>query len=176
MMGRVSALACLALTGALALAAPALPQDVTAPCRLCTTNPKVEEAPAKPVQLDVQASLDFDRLILGGAGDGSAEIRPDGSRIARGSVAAMTARAMVGEVVIRGEPGRQVRVDLPNSIELHGFSGGTIRVESIRSDLPSDPRLDSNGRLNFRFGGVVQVSGNADGEFRGNARIDVEYF
>ena len=175
-MGRAFALACLALTGALAVAAPASPQDVTAPCRLCTVDPKVEEATAKPVELDVAASLDFDRLILAGAGEGSAEIRPDGSRIAHGSVTAMTARAMVGEVVIRGEPGRQVRIDLPSSIELHGFSGGMIRVESIRSDLPPDPRLDSNGRLNFRFGGVVRVSGNADGEFRGNARIDVEYF
>lgn len=160
----------------MAIAAPALPQDVTAPCRLCSPDEKSDAKPANPVRLEVEASLDFDRLILSGAGEGSAELRPDGSRLATGSVTAMTARAMVGEVMIRGEPGRQVRIDLPASIDLHGFSGGTIRVESIRSDLPPDPRLDSSGRLNFRFGGVVRLSGNADGDFRGNARINVEYF
>ena len=176
MTGRGLALACLAWIGATVLAAPALPQDVTAPCRLCLNDPPVEAKPAQPVRLDIEASLDFDRLILAGAGEGSAELRPDGSRLASGSVTAMTARAMVGEVVIRGEPGRQVRIDLPSAIELYGLSGGTIRVESIRSDLPPDPRLDPNGRLNFRFGGVVRLSGSVDGDFRGNARINVEYY
>lgn len=177
MTGRSLALFCLALVGALALGAPALPQDVTAPCRLCAPGDEASEAkPTDPVQLDVAAKLDFDRLILAGAGEGSAELGPDGARRVSGSVTAISARAMVGEVVIRGEPGRQVRVDLPNSIELFGFNGGTIRVESIRSDLPPNPRLDANGRLTFRFGGIVRISGDTDGEFRGDARINVEYF
>ena len=77
---------------------------------------------------------------------------------------------------VRGEPGREVRVELPPSIELSGFNGGSIRLESIQSDLPPMPRLDSNGRLTFRFGGIVHVSGDADGEFRGDARIEVDYF
>ncbi|MFL6737971.1 MAG: DUF4402 domain-containing protein [Sphingomicrobium sp.] len=177
MKGSHLAHACIALAGAMAFAAPALPQDVTAPCQLCSPDERLaEEKPAKPVTLDVEAKLDFDRLILAGAGDGSAELGADGSRRVSGSVTAISARAMVGEVAIRGEPGRQVRVDLPGSIELYGFNGGTIRVESIRSDLPAAPRLDSNGRLSFRFGGIVRLSGNSDGEFRGDARINVEYF
>jgi hypothetical protein len=64
---------------------------------------------------------------------------------------------------------------LPDSIELHGLAGGSIELESIRSDLPSLPRLDSNGSLRFRFGGAVRIIGDADGEFRGSIPLDVEY-
>jgi len=177
-MGRSPALlANFALLCATGLAAPALPQDVAAPCRLCTPAGTPDQVtPAEPVRLEVEASLNFDRLVLAGTGEGTAELSPDGSRIIGGSVTAISARAVVGEVVVRGEPGRQLRVELPHSIDLTGFNGGSIRVESIRSDLPAAPRLDSHGELNFRFGGIIRVSGDTDGEFRGNARINVEYF
>ena len=128
------------------------------------------------MELDVDARLDFDRLILHGDGEGRAELGADGSRLVSGSVAAITARAMAGEVSIRGEPGRQLRIELPRDIELQGFNGGSIRLESIKSDLPPVPRLDANGRLSFRFGGTVRVQGNSDGEFRGDVRVRVEYF
>ena len=83
---------------------------------------------------------------------------------------------MVGEVVIRGEPGRLVRIELPGRIELFGLTGGAIRLESIRSDLPPAPRLDSAmAELSFRFGGSLRVSGDVDGEFRGDVPIDVDY-
>ena len=129
-----------------------------------------------PVSLDVEASLDFDRLILAGAGEGSAELSPDGARAVTGSITAIGARAMVGEVVIKGEPGRIVRVALPDRIELYSFAGGAIQLESIRSDLPPMARLDGEGRLSFQFGGILRVSGDLDGEFRGDIPIDVEYF
>lgn len=171
MTGRFVVLVALAL-----LAAPASSQDATAPCRLCDSSASAEEKPAEPVSLDVEASLDFDRLILAGKGEGSAELSPDGGRSVSGSITAIGARAMVGEVTVRGEPGRIVRVSLPDSIELYGLAGGSIRLESIRSDLPSMPRLDGEGRLSFRFGGILRVSGDLDGEFRGDVPIDVEYF
>lgn len=177
-MGRYPALlAVLALLGATGAVAPAPAQDVAAPCRLCSpVDGTVGNQSAEPVQLAVEARLDFDQLILAGSGEGSAELGPDGSRIVRGSVTSISARAMAGEVSIRGEPGREVRIELPGHIELLGFNGGSIRLESIRSDLPPAPRLDSNGRLTFRFGGVVRVSGDTDGEFRGDVRVNVEYF
>ena len=172
MIGRFVVLVAIAL-----IAAPAFPQDANAPCRLCDSsaanNP---EKPATPVSLDVETSLDFDRLILTGGGDGSAELSPDGERSVTGSITAISARAMVGEVTIRGEPGRMVRVTLPERIELFGLAGGSIRLESIRSDLSPMPRLDGEGRLSFRFGGILRVSGDLDGEFRGDVPIDVEYF
>lgn len=175
-MARSHALAVLALSGAMGLAAPAVPQDVTAPCRLCDKpSQAAEDAPAIPISLDVQVDLDFDQLIIGGAGDGSAELTPEGARIASGSISSIGARAMVAEVVIRGEPGRQVEVVLPRSVELSGYSGGVIRVEQLRSDLPQLPRLDSSGRLKFRIGGVLHVSGDVSGDFRGNLPIEVDY-
>jgi hypothetical protein len=177
MLGRCPLLACLALIGASAFATPAPSQDVVVPCSLCEPEEAAEaDRPAEPVRLQVEASLDFDRLILGEGGNGSAELGPDGSRVVSGSVTAISSRAMVGEVTIRGEPGRLVRIDLPSSAELFGFNGGSIRLESIRSDLPPMPRLDGNGRLSFRFGGVVRVTGDVDGEYRGDVRVEVEYF
>lgn len=177
MLGRRAFIACLAMTGAFAIATPALPQDVQAPCRLCVSTALTGvEKPATPISLDVEASLDFDQLILAGTGSGTAELGPDGSRSVTGTVTALSARAMVGEVMIRGEPGRTLRVDLPRNIELFGFNGGSIQIDSIRSDLPAAPRLDSNGKLSFRFGGVIRIAGDTDGQFRGDVRIDVEYF
>jgi hypothetical protein len=177
MLGRKAFIACLAMIGAMGTATPALPQDVQTPCRLCgATSLSIEEKPASPIMLDVDASLDFDQLILTGTGSGTAELRPDGTRSVTGTVTALSARAMVGEVTVRGEPGRMLRVDLPRNIELYGFNGGSIQIDSIRSDLPAAPRLDSNGRLSFRFGGVIRVAGDTDGQFRGDVRIDVDYF
>jgi hypothetical protein len=176
MTGRFPAQILLALTGAIGIAAPALPQDVTAPCSLCApAPPTTADPPATPVKLDVEVNLDFDRLVLDGSGDGSAELRPDGGSNVSGSITSIGARAMVGEVIIRGEPGRLVRIELPRRIELQGFSGGAIRLESIRSDLPQMPRLDSNGRLKFRLGGVLRLTGDVSGEFRGDVTIDVDY-
>ncbi|MCL6741622.1 DUF4402 domain-containing protein [Sphingomonas sp. RB56-2] len=166
----------LALLGVLGLAAPAMPQDVRVPCSLCTPNSELpDDKPANPVKLDVEVNLDFDRLVLTGVGDGSAELGPDGARNATGSITAISARAMVGEVMIRGEPDRYVRIELPRQIELHGYSGGVIRLESLRSDLPQMPRLDGTGRLKFRVGGVLHVTGDLSGAFRGDVPIDVDY-
>jgi hypothetical protein len=177
MLGRKTALSSLALAGALGIAAPAMTQDVTAPCVLCgTAGETAEGKPATPVTLNVETRLDFGQIILASSGQGSAQLDPNGARSVSGSVAAISARAMLGEVVIRGEPGRLVRIDLPDHIDLFGLNGGSIRLDSIRSDLPQMPRLDGSGRLSFRFGGSVRVSGDLDGEFRGDVPIDVEYF
>ena len=176
MTGRIHAHFVLALIGALGLAAPAMPQDVTAPCSLCAPAPAAaDDKPATPVKLDVEVNLDFDRLVLAGGGDGSAELGPDGVRNVSGSITAIGARAMVGEVVIRGEPGRYVRIELPRRIELQGISGGVIRLDSLRSDLPRMPRLDGNGRLKFRLGGMLHLTGDVSGAFRGDVTIDVDY-
>ena len=177
MTGRTSALITLAALAVMGSAASAQSPDVSAPCRLCETGASdgVTALP-RPVTLDVQTSLDFDRLILAGSGEGSAELGPDGSRNVTGSVAAIGARAMVGLVVIRGEPGRLVRIALPDRIELVGLSGGTIMVDTIRSDLPGMPRLGLDGSLSFRFGGILHLSGELDGEFRGDVPIEVDYF
>jgi hypothetical protein len=82
---------------------------------------------------------------------------------------------MVGSAVIQGEAGRAVRIDLPRRIELHSISGGRIVIEDIVSDLPLVARLDARGSLGFRFGGRLRVSGDAEGDYRGDVPITVEY-
>lgn len=177
MTGRTSALITLAALAAMGSAAPAQSPDVSAPCRLCEKSVSDDGTAApSPVTLDVQTSLDFDRLILAGGGEGSAELGPDGSRSVTGSISAISARAMVGNVVIRGEPGRLVRIALPDRIELVGLSGGTITLDTIRSDLPGMPGLGADGSLSFRFGGILRLSGELDGEFRGDVPIEVDYY
>ena len=82
---------------------------------------------------------------------------------------------MVGTVIVRGEPDRIVRVELPPQIDLYSLSGGQITFDDVSSDLPALPRLDSAGRLTFRFGGRLRVTGESDGEYRGDLPIIVEY-
>ena len=166
----------LALTLAAAVAAALPTGAAVAQCRLCdkpsTTRPDPENG--GDVQLQIESNLNFDRLILDGQGDGAVVIRPDGTSEAQGKIA-LGPRAMVGTASVHGEPGRLVRVDLPNRIELYSLSGGTITVDDLTSDLPSLPRLDTAGNLTFRFGGRVRITGDADGEYRGDLPITVEY-
>ena len=169
MIGRI---ALLILLAAAAISPPALAQ-----CRLCDTptTARDEAASGQDVRLEIETSLSFDRLILYGAGTGSAVIRPDGSTSAQGSVSNIGPRAMVGSAVVHGQPGRAVRVELPQRILLHSIGGGQISVDDVVSDLPSIPRLDNSGALTFRFGGRLTVTGDADGEYRGDLPITVEY-
>ena len=162
---------CLLLTPAAASAGPG-------DCRLCTDEASLTgdtADKAKPVALEVRTSLDFDRVILTGPAGGKARLSPDGDRQTEGAITSLTGRAMTGEVVIRGEPGRQVRVDLPQRIELYGFAGGALAITRVTSDLPLLPRLDSEGVLRFRFGGELFISGDAEGEYRGDVPITVDY-
>ncbi len=152
-------------------------RPATAQCRLCDTPTTVRDDPTQSgdVRIEIESSLNFDRLIMYGAGQGAAVIRPNGSTAAEGAVTGVSPRAMVGTAVVHGESGRAIRVDLPRQIELYSLSGGRITVEDVESDLPSVPRLDSSGNLTFRFGGRVRITGDADGEYRGDLPITVEY-
>ena len=94
-MGRTSTLVAAALIAAGTAVAPA---TGAAQCRLCEspdTGPAAND-PHGRIDLEIQTSLDFDKLILTGLGEGSATIRPDGSREVSGIVAAISGRAMVG--------------------------------------------------------------------------------
>lgn len=165
-----ASLLCLLLSPSAALADPV-------DCRLCGDGGTLTGDPgkAKPVALEVRTSLDFDRVVLTGPAGGTARLSPDGSRQTAGALTALTGRAMVGEVVIRGEPGRQVRVDLPQRIELYGFGGGALAITRVTSDLPIVPRLDGEGLLRIRFGGELFISGDAEGDYRGDVPITVDY-
>ncbi|MDQ3246067.1 MAG: DUF4402 domain-containing protein [Pseudomonadota bacterium] len=172
MPGRIAAVALGLSAVVLAAAAPERAQ-----CRLCERTAASEDRDAAkgPISLEIEASLDFDRLILLSEGEGTATLLPDGSRSVSGVIGAIGGRAMVGRVSVRGEPGRAVRIDLPRRIELHSLSGARIVIDGLVSDLSSMPRLDGGGGLSFRFGGRLRVQGDAEGEYRGDVPITVEY-
>jgi hypothetical protein len=159
----------------LCLALPATP--AAAQCRLCPEGAGLtaEQAPAAPIKLELETSLDFDQLVLTGAAGGTVRLGTDGSRTTSGAVGALSPRAMFGELLIRGEAGRSVRVSLPERIELFGSGGGTLVIHKLTTDLPALPRLDSEGRLRLRFGGELSVSGGAEGDYRGDIAIAVDY-
>jgi len=150
-------------------------------CRLCDTPAGGADERAiggrgeGPVTLEIATSLDFDRLILLGSGEGSATLLPDGTRSVSGAIGDIGGRAMVGSAIIHGEAGRAVRIELPRRIELFSLSGGRILIEDIISDAQGSARLNGSGILEFRFGGRLRVSGEADGEYRGDVPITVEY-
>ena len=160
------------LAAGLAAATPAWSQ-----CRLCDTP--VTTAPAETragdVDLRIDTNLNFDRLVLSGMGQGAATIRPDGANGAEGAVLEIGPRATVGTVVVHGEANRPLSVDMPHRIELYSTSGGRISLVDVVTDLPASPRLDAAGNLSFRFGGRLIVSGDDEGQYRGDLTINVEY-
>src|SRR5438309_3531361 len=173
-MGRIEPFVIAFVVTGIALA---LPAPAHAQCRLCgqpSTQMPVDSVDGD-VQLSVETALDFDRLIFSGSGVGAATFRPDGSSAAEGIVTAVGPRATVGTVLVHGEPGRALRVEVPHRIELYSVSGGRVTLEQVTTDLPPMPRLDSAGNLSFRFGGPLLVTGDTDGQFRGELPITVEY-
>ncbi len=158
-------------------AAAAAPWPAAAQCRLCETptTTNTENTVAQDVQLDVETSLDFDRLILSAASEGAAGIRPDGSGWATGSVASVGPRARFATVVVRGEAGRTLRIDVPRRIDLYSLSGGRITFDDVVTDAAELPRLDSAGNLTFHIGGRLRFMGNEEGDYRGDLPVTVEY-
>jgi hypothetical protein len=160
----------------LALLVSAAP--LSAQCRLCaqaSVGDRTETPPPGDVELQIETSLNFDRLILSGSGPGAVTIRPDGSSGVEGSILQAGPRAMVGTVLVHGIANRALRVDMPRRIDLFSVGGGRITLDDIRSDLPGGPRLDAAGNLSFRFGGRLIVTGDSDGPYRGDLPITVEY-
>ncbi len=147
------------------------------PCRLCSAaaDPTPNARPAVPLRLRVESRLDFDKIVFEGQGAASLILSPGGITRFSGAATAAGARAMPGTVLVRGEPGRAVRVDLPGQVQLFGAGTGSIRIDSLVTDLPSFPRLGDDGTLSFRFGGDLRLSGNSDGAYHGTIDIIVEY-
>jgi hypothetical protein len=120
-----------------AAAAAAGLTPASAQCRLCDTpTTALSQSPdGDGIELDIQTTLDFDRLILSGSGQGAAVIRPDGSSSAQGALTQVSARAMVGSASVHGTPGRAVRVELPRRIDLYSLGGGRITVDDVATFL-----------------------------------------
>src|SRR3982750_551321 len=78
----------------------------SAQCRLCdqpATAHGQDGSAGGDVELRIESTLTFDRLIIAGTGYGAATIRPDGSNGTEGSVIQLGPRAMVGTVLVHGD-------------------------------------------------------------------------
>lgn len=174
----IVALAAAGLATPVALPTAAWAQEsIRAPCRLCGSASAGEngKAPPTPLRLEVQTRLEFDKVVFGGTGQALVTMSPDGVTRMTGAASATGARAMPGSVLIRGEPGHPVRVDLPHQVQLFGEGNGAIQIDSIVTDLPPFPRIGDDGTLSFRFGGDLRISGDGDGAYHGSVDIIVEY-
>ena len=146
-------------------------------CPMCGITPGDSAASndVAPLEIEIETTLDFDRVIVGGNGAGAVRLLPDGSAAASGGAETPGGRARIGRVIIRGEPNRAIYVDFPKSVELIGMKGTMVTVTALVTDLPDNPRLDSRGELAVDFGGELEVRGDVDGDFRGNLLVRADY-
>jgi len=148
-------------------------------CRLCKASDEVKSTEIGreiPVTIEITTKLDFSRAALSGSGGGAIELDPQsGSRRVDGGMVDLGGSALAGTAVIRGEPGRPVRIDMPTQARMTSSTGGVVEITGLRTSLTAHPRLDQSGRLEFSFGGRLVVSGNASGTFRARIPITAQY-
>ena len=143
-------------------------------CAISTSA--AQAADEVPLQVEIRTQLDFSKAASGGSDGGRISIDPNsGSRQVVGDVVDLGGSALAGSAVITGEPGRSIRVDLPMSIRMSGSSGGAIEIRNLRTNLPPNAKLDGFGRLEFSFGGDLEIKGSVAGTFRGRIPITAEY-
>ena len=160
--------------GLLFASAPA----VQARCLLCAQDGAAGGAARQagiPLRVEVETRLDMGRVAVGAMG-GEVEVDPvSGARRVRGDIVDLGGFALTGVVTVHGEPGAEVRVILPASVDLEGGHGRTARITGLVTDLSAAPRLGPDGRLRFRFGGRLRIAALDDGDYRGRIPVTVEY-
>jgi hypothetical protein len=152
----------------------ALPGSGDAQCRLCAAPDAQVKTATRPLNIDIETSLDLGRAADTGRGGSIALDERTGARQVAG-LADLGGFAIKGRVRLTGEPFRHVRVSLPAGIRLISPDGSTADAVDLRTDLPPDPMLDANGTLSFAFGGRLVVQGYASGDFRGRIPIVADY-
>lgn len=162
-----------AFVAALGASAPAAADG----CVLCGITPgeTPPDSGPRPLEVEFESTLNFDRVIVAGSGAGIAIVKPDGASLTSGAIESLGGKTMVGRLVIRGDAGRAILIDFPPRLDLTSMNGGTLVVESVVTDLPPSPSLDQNGQLIVNFGGELKVEGGVDGDFRGNLLIRADY-
>ena len=149
-----------------------------AQCLLCApTGVSAANARADaPLAVEIGSGLDFDRVAVSAPAGGSVSIDPvSRSRSVQGALSNLGGLVMTGSATVRGEPGRAVRIALPDQVMLRSVAGTNARISRLVTDLPRAPRLGPDGTLRFSFGGSLDVAGDADGDFRGRIAITVDY-
>jgi hypothetical protein len=85
--------------------------------------------------------------------------------------------AVQGRAIIRGTPLKAIRVNFPANVVMRDPAGGQAELRDFVTDLSQLPRLDSGGRLEFRFTGTLytDVALAVGGNLRGRVPIQVDY-
>lgn len=128
-----------------------------------------------PLRIEVVTKLSFSRIALTGRGGGLVSLNPSGASDLSGDAVPLGGYPEAGSVLLTGQPGRTVRVDMPAQITMRSSTGGQIAIRDIQTTLGPSPRLDNAGRLEFSFGGELALSGNLSGRFRGRIPITANY-
>lgn len=153
----------------LVMPAAAFAQDS---CRLCYSDRASGE---RQLTIEIFSDLAFSRLALAGSGGGSATLTPDGNKQADGGMIDLGGIAVSGHGRISGEPGREVRIDLPQQVTMSTADGSEAELVQFSTDLPDRPVLAADGTLEFRFGARLVIKGQTGGNFRGRIPISVDY-
>ncbi len=147
-------------------------------CRLCTDQSVLEASrsrtEATPV-VDIISGLAFNRAAQNGKGNGKISVNTDGGSAVNGGLIDLGGYAVAGTAVIRGVPGRYIRIELPDKVEMKSANGGKIEIANLRTNLGLSPQLDTAGQLTFSFGGDLHVVGDMSGKFRGRIAITAQY-
>lgn len=148
-------------------------------CRLCkpgATGEQLTSVREIPLSIEITTKLDFSRAALSGSGGGEIDVDPQsGSRRVDGGMVDLGGSALAGAAIVKGEPGRPVRIDMPANARMTSSTGGVVEITGLRTSLTGNPRLDQTGRLEFSFGGRVVVRGNSAGTFRARIPITAQY-
>lgn len=170
----------LLILSAWCIAAALAPEALSAEeCRLCSSHPSggqtSEPERQEPLQVDILSGLTFNRAAHTGSGGGQISVNTNGASNIRGGLINLGGYAVAGNALVRGEPGRTIRIDLPSNVQMTSTTGSKIEIVNLRTDLPASPRLDSAGQLRFSFGGELNVAGDLSGSFRGRIPITAQY-
>lgn len=157
----------------------ALPSAGQAQCLLCEDSTRIgtDDEALAPLSIQVETSLDFNRLAIANPSGGSVTLDPfTGNRSVSGGLVELGGMALQGVATVRGEPGRPIRLQMPQSATLHSSEGGSAELTNIVADLPKGgARLGPDGTLRFTFGGRLNLNGNAHGDYRGRILLVVDY-
>jgi hypothetical protein len=142
-------------------------------CRLCYGGTSVPGE--RPLTIEIWTDLNFSRMAMAGRGGGSAEVDAKGGKRTDGGLIDLGGMAVSGRGRITGQPGREVRVDLPALVQMTSTDGAKAELTGFATDLPSNPRLNAAGELEFSFGARLNLHGSQGGNFRARIPISVDY-
>lgn len=126
--------------------------------------------------IEIWTDLSFSRLALTGRSGGSAEVGVNGGgKRTSGELVDLGGMAITGRGRITGGALRQVRIDLPERVEMTTPEGGRAVLTGFTTNLPVRPTLNANGELEFSFGARLVIDGGRGGNFRGRIPISVDY-